>query len=59
MAVMCFIYPEPVSWVSRLALAGVNWQFSGLSIAHDGSGRRLVISGFGLLRFSPEHGPST
>ena len=50
------IYSGPVSWASRLTIAGVNWQFPVLSIAHDGSGRRLVSSGFGFLPDNPERG---
>lgn len=53
--VACFIYREPVSWVSRLSLAGVNWQLSRLSLACNSSGRRLASSGFGFLPASPEH----
>jgi hypothetical protein len=45
--------------MSRLAFAGVNWQFPDLSLAYESSGPRLVIRGFGLLRFTPEHGVST
>lgn len=56
-AVAYCIYSGPVSWVSRLALVGVNWQFPVLSLACNSSGRRLVISGFGFLPVSPERGP--
>ncbi len=56
-AVAYCIYSGPVSWVSRLALVGVNWQFPVLSLACNSSGRRLVSSGFGFLPVSPERGP--
>lgn len=52
-AVAFFIYREPVSWASRLTLAGVNWQLPRLFLACNSSDRRLASKRIRYLAIQP------